>query len=82
MTTAMFVKVKKIIRAFGSGHIGCYRQPGQDPTNHRYRNVILTNALDELSYFSGEEEISLLYSYYSCIAAPEAVRHSIPESQP
>ena len=33
------------IRAFGSGHIGRYRQTGEDPTNHRYRNVILTNAL-------------------------------------
>ena len=41
----MSVKMKKIIRAFGSGHIGCYRQPGQDPKNYRYRNVILTNAL-------------------------------------
>ena len=38
-------KWRKIIRAFGSGHIGCYRQPGENPTNHRYRNVILTNAL-------------------------------------
>ncbi len=34
-----------IIRAFVSGHIGRYRQPGEDPTNYRYRNVILTNAL-------------------------------------
>jgi len=36
----------------GSGHIGCYRQPGEDPTNHRYRNVILTNALDGLFFLT------------------------------
>jgi hypothetical protein len=35
----------RYIRAFASGHIGGYRQPGEDTTNHRYRNVILTNAL-------------------------------------
>ena len=46
MTTAiLFFLLKKIIRAFGSGHIGGYRQTGEDPTDHRYRNVILTNAL-------------------------------------
>ena len=38
----------QIIRAFGSGHIGGYRQTGEDPTDHRYRNVILTNALDAM----------------------------------
>jgi hypothetical protein len=26
---------EKIIRAFGSGHIERYRQPAQNPTNHR-----------------------------------------------
>ena len=31
----------------GSGHIGCYRQSGEDPKNYRYRNIILTNALVE-----------------------------------
>ncbi len=34
-----------ITRAFASNHIGRYRQPGEDTTNYRYRNVILTNAL-------------------------------------
>ena len=38
--------IHAIIRAFGLGHIGRYRQPGEDTTNFRYRNVILTNALD------------------------------------
>ena len=38
---------RKIIRAFGSGYIGRYRQPWEDTTNHRYRNVILTNALNQ-----------------------------------
>ena len=41
----MSVKMKKIIRAFAPGHIGGYPQPWEDPTNCRYRNVILTNAL-------------------------------------
>jgi len=34
-----------VIRAFGSDQIGCYRQPGEDPADYRYRKVILTNAL-------------------------------------
>jgi len=37
----ILIKWRKIIRAFGSGHFGCYPQPGENPTNHRYRNVIL-----------------------------------------
>ena len=37
--------MEKNIRAFGSGHIGHYRLFGDDPMKHRYRNVILTNAL-------------------------------------
>ncbi len=46
-------KRRKIIGAFGSGHIGCYRQPGENPTNYRYRNVILTNAIAEINKLKG-----------------------------
>ena len=45
--------MKKITRAFASGHIGRYRQPGEDTTNYRYRNVILTNALIDIQFFRG-----------------------------
>jgi len=48
---------RKIIRAFGSGHIECYRQPGENPTNHRYRNVILTNALNQKLWCSGIKKV-------------------------
>ena len=40
------------MRAFGSGHFGCYRQSEENPTHQRYRNVILTNALISLDKLS------------------------------
>jgi hypothetical protein len=65
------LKGRKIIRAFGSGHFGCYRQPGENPTNHRYRNVILTNALRQLlfraptlSYQGTECQIQIMEMVY------------------
>jgi hypothetical protein len=35
----------KLLERFGSTHIGRYRQPGEDTTNYRYRNVFLTTTL-------------------------------------
>jgi hypothetical protein len=50
------------IRAFGSGHIGGYRQPAENPTNHRYRNVILTN---ELSWWHTMAAIATRFEIFS-----------------
>ena len=48
------------IRAFGSGHIDRYRQPGEDPISYRYRNVISTNALGDIKILPADFEISFI----------------------
>jgi hypothetical protein len=45
LTSEMVVCNGLKLLAFGTGHIGGYRLPGEDTTNYRYRNVILTTTL-------------------------------------
>jgi hypothetical protein len=58
----MIKEDNRYIRAFESGHIGGYRQPAEDTTNYRYRNVILTNALKGLTSSPKPAKRNLFYT--------------------